>query len=104
MSVRARSISRSRVIRRSNLYPSGEALDPSALLAGLLDSINLRDNQLSVYLTDGEESVSYSLTVFLSKDYEIVGDRVKFGFRRLLIDKLSASLSFEIDVRSDSPT
>jgi hypothetical protein len=96
MSTRTRSQSRERVIRRSDVFPSGEELDPHELLAGLLVHFKNVDVPLSVNLTDGENRVAFSLQVFLSKKYEVDGGMVKLGFKRLKVDKLEASIRYDV--------
>jgi hypothetical protein len=54
-----------------------------------------------VKLTDGETTVNYLLSIFLSKDYEVEGGYVKFGFRHLRLKSLKASVGFEIEIEHE---
>jgi len=99
--LRSRSVSRTRVIKKSDLFPSGESLDPTALLADLLDNVKNLDAPLAVKVTDGENEVTYLLSVFLSKEYEVSGGKVRFGFKKLNVEHLRASISFDIYIESD---
>jgi hypothetical protein len=54
-----------------------------------------------VKLSDGENTVNYLLSVFLSKDYEVDGAYVKFGFKRLKLNQLKASVGFEIEIEQE---
>jgi hypothetical protein len=103
MSVRNRSQSRSRVVKKSDLFASGESLDPYALLDGILNQLVSVDVPLSVKLTDGETSVAFNLNTFLGKEYEVKGDLVKLGFKSLKIRHLKASISFDVELVDDQP-
>jgi hypothetical protein len=98
---RARSLSRERVIKRTDLFPGGEALDPVALLGDLLNKITDLDAPLSVTISDNSSSVTYLLSAFISKEYEVIDDTVKFGLKRLKTKELRANVSFEIQISSD---
>lgn len=100
--VRSRSTSRSRVVKKSDLFPGGEALNPHALLEDVLKHVKDTSIPLSVDLTDGNVKVSYNLNTFLSRDYEVVDGYVKFGFRRMLVNRLSAKIGFDIHIGEDS--
>lgn len=100
--VRSRSVSRSRIVKRSNLYQSGEALDPFILLGDILPGLTTTDIPLAVVLSDGDSSVSYLLSVFLTKDYEVVDDKVVFGFKRLNVKDLRAKIEFNITIDPDN--
>lgn len=96
--VRSRSVSRQRVVKLTEAFGSGEALDPYIFLEELLPHIKDLDVPLSVKLTDGENDVIFLLSNFLSKEYEVVGDLVKFGFKRLKLRSLKANISFDVNV------
>jgi hypothetical protein len=100
-SIRSRSVSRSRVVKRSDLFKSGEALDPVELLSDVLSNFKNVDVPLAVKITDGTEEVTYILSSFLSKDYEVVGEIVRFGFKKLNIKNLRAFISFEIQIEEE---
>lgn len=97
-STRSRSVSRSRVIKSSDVFTSGRALDPYILLEEVLKNLNSTDIPLAVIISDGTSSVSFLLSVFLSKDYEVVDDEVILGFRRLKIDSIKAKIEFNVEV------
>lgn len=97
-STRSRSVSRSRVIKSSDVFTSGRALDPYILLEEVLKNLNSTDIPLAVTIGDGTSSVSFLLSVFLSKDYEVVDDEVILGFRRLKIDSIKAKIEFSVEV------
>lgn len=97
-STRSRSVSRSRVIKSSDVFISGRALDPYILLEEVLKNLNSTDIPLAVTISDGTSSVSFLLSVFLSKDYEVVDDEVILGFRRLKIDSIKAKIEFNVEV------
>jgi hypothetical protein len=99
--IRSRSVSRSRAVKNSDLFPSGKSLDPLVLLADVLDNFKSLDIPLAVNISDGENEVSYLLSVFISKEYEVVEDKVKFGFKKLNVSHLRASISFEISIERD---
>jgi hypothetical protein len=99
-SIRSRSVSRSRVIKKSDLFPGGEALDPYVLLEDVLKNLNSTDVPLSVKLSDGNNTVVFILSTFLSKDYEVVNGKVTFGFRKLDVDSLRAKIEFDIGIES----
>jgi len=95
-SLRARSASRSRVIKHSDLFKSGKSLDPIALLSDLLEHVKSLDIPLAVKITDGINEVTYLLSVLISKEYEVIDEKVKFGFKRLDIKSLKATISFDV--------
>lgn len=97
-STRSRSVSRSRIIKSSDVFTSGRALDPYILLEEVLKNLNSTDIPLAVTIGDGTSSVSFLLSVFLSKDYEVVDDEVILGFRRLKIDSIKAKIEFNVEV------
>jgi hypothetical protein len=97
-SVRSRSVSRSRVIKQTDLFPSGQALDPYVLLEDILNGLVSTEIPLSVIISDGDSSVSFLLSFFLSKEYEVDGDEVIFGFRRLKTASLRAKIEFNISL------
>lgn len=99
---RSRSVSRSRVIKQSNLFPSGEALDPYVLLEDILQNLTTTDIPLSVNVTDGVNSVSFLLNIFLSKDYEVKDGFVIFGFKRLNADHLRCKIEFSIQIEQSN--
>jgi len=99
--LRSRSVSRSRVTKLSTLFPSGESLDPVALLSDLLPHITDLNVPLSIDLSDSSDSVSFLLSVFIQKEYEISGEFVKFGFKKLKLRELKASVSFDIVITND---
>jgi hypothetical protein len=84
------------------VYASGEELDPYALLSGILPHIKDTSIPLVVSLTDGTNLVEYQLSVFLRKNYEVVGHTVKLGFKKLDIRTLKASILYKIEVIDDS--
>jgi hypothetical protein len=96
--LRARSVSRSRVVKNSELTPGGKVLDPHALLADVLDNIQNLDAPISVTLSDGAKSVSYLLSVLMSREFEVIDDVVRFGFVRLDVNNLRAVIKFEVAV------
>jgi hypothetical protein len=96
MSTRTRSASREAIIRKSDTVPSGEVLDPHALLADVLPHLHSTQAPLTVKLTDGSETVSYMLDIFLSKDYECINNKVKFGYRVLLLSTLRVSVEYNL--------
>jgi len=100
--LRARSISRSRVVKTSDVFPSGEVLDPTALLGDLLNKITDLDAPLAVKVSDNSNSVTYKLSVFVAKEYEVIGDSVKFGIRKLKIKELKVNISFDVELQDDS--
>jgi len=96
--LRSRSVSRSRVTKTSDSVLSGEILDPAALLEDILGKIPDLDIPLGVHLRSGSESVSFSLSVFLASEYEVVEGVVSFGIKKLALKGLRAKISFEIEV------
>jgi hypothetical protein len=95
---RSRSTSRSRVVKCNNDFISGESLDPVALLDDLLKSIPDLDVPLVVKISDDSNSITYLLSTFLSKEYEVCGDTVKFGLKRLSIKKLRVQVIFDVEI------
>jgi len=102
MDSRSRSVSRSRVVRISSIFPSGEELEPTALLEPLLQKITDTETPLVVLISDRSTSVSYNLNTFLSKTYEVTGEYVNFGFRKIKIKELKVSISFEVMIDHDT--
>jgi hypothetical protein len=98
---RSRSTSRSRIVKLSNTVPGGEMLDPYALLDDILKHFNSTDVPLVVKLEDGINTVSTSLQSFLQRDHEIVDGYIKIGFRKIAVKGLSASISYQIEVKDD---
>jgi len=96
--LRSRSVSRSRITKISSEATSGEVLDPAALLEDLLSKIPNLDAPLGVTLTSGTDSVTYLLSTFLSKEYEIREGLVIFGIKKLQLKGLRARISFEVEV------
>lgn len=88
--------------RISDTVASGEVLDPMALLGELLPHINSLDIPLAVTISDGSRSVSYILSVFISKEYEVVDGHVKFGLKRLVLKDLKVNISFDLTVLDDT--
>jgi hypothetical protein len=101
MSVRPRSQSRERVVVKSEEFVSGEALDPMKFLADLIEGLNSFDIGIAVKLTDGISSAAYSLSTFVSKKYEVENGKVKFGYRKLNLETLRASITYEVYVATD---
>jgi len=99
--VRSRSISRTRVTKVNDVFPSGESLDPIALLNDLLPHVKSLDVPLVVTIKDNRDSVSFILSVFIQKEYEISGDVVKFGFKRLKLNELKATISFDVSISDE---
>lgn len=99
---RSRSVSRSRVIKISSLFPSGEELEPTALLEPLLTKITDSEAPLTVILSDSSTSVSYNLNTFLSKSYEVSGEFVLFGFKKIKLKELKVKISFELTIEDDT--
>jgi len=100
--VRSRSVSRTKIVKLTDTYESGEALDPQALLSDLIPHVNDFDIPLSVNLNDGKNSVSFLLSVFISKEYEVIDHFVKFGAKKLDIRNLKVNISFDIEVSEDT--
>jgi hypothetical protein len=96
--LRPRSLSRSKVVKISDAFPSGECLDPIALLDDLLNKVENVNLPLAVNLTDGENSVSFLLSIFISKEYEVLNGKVKFGLKKLNIKNLKIEISFKIEL------
>jgi hypothetical protein len=96
--LRARSVSRTRIVKRSELFSSGESLDPVALLGDLLDKVKDLDIPLGVTVYDDQASQTYLLKTFISREYEVIEDCVKFGLKRLKIKELKVNISFDINV------
>jgi len=71
-------------------------LDPHLLLNSLGHIYSDMDTITSVQLTAGNEQVIYSLNSFLSKNYDIEDDKIKFGFKRLKINGLRVALICEL--------
>jgi hypothetical protein len=100
--LRSRSVSRSRVVKTSELFESGEALDPLVLLADILPKLNDLDIPLGVTLSDNQKSVTYLLSVFTEKEYEVIVDEVKFGLKRLKIRELKVEIKFNVQIVDDT--
>lgn len=100
--LRARSISRNRVVKISDAFPSGEALDPIALLVDILPKLTDLDIPLGVTLSDNEKSITYLLSIFTEKQYEVIDDEVKFGLKRLKIRDLKIEIKFNVEIVDDA--
>lgn len=97
-SSRSRSVSRSRVIKKSDLFLSGEVLDPYALLEGIVENLKSVDIPLAVVIKDETNTVTYLLSVFLNKEYEIREGKVIFGFKKLDVAHLRVSLEYNLSL------
>lgn len=86
------------MIKQNDLFPSGQALDPYVLLGDILNGLVSTEIPLSVVISDGNSSVSFLLPFFLSKEYEVDGDEVIFGFKRLKTASLRAKIEFNISL------
>lgn len=95
---RSRSISRSRVVSDSSLFTSGKALNPHALLEDILPKLNTTDIPLHVVISDGTDSVNFLLNIFLSKEYEVIDEKVIFGFKKLSVGSLRCKIEFNIQL------
>lgn len=102
-SSRSRSVSRTRVVKLTDLFPSGESLDPVALLDDVLPHINNLDIPLAVKISDSTNTVFFLLSTFISKEYEVIDDVVKLGFQRLKVKELKVNISFDISIVDDVP-
>jgi len=98
---RSRSISRSRVVKLSEVVPSGEVLDPIALLSDLLPHVNDLDIPLVVTISDTIQKVSFLLSIFIQKEYEVSGHSVNFGFKKIDLHDLKVNISFDLNVIND---
>lgn len=96
--IRSRSVSRIRVVKQSSDFASGECLDPFALLEDILKELKDTSAPLSVTIKDKKRSVSFLLSTFLSKEYEIIEGRVLFGGVRLVLDELRVNISFDLSI------
>lgn len=99
--VRARSLSRERVVKKTDAFPGGESLDPVALLGDLLDKIKDLDTPLSITVSDNNNSVTYLLSAFISKEYEIIDNKVKFGLKRLAVKELKVRVSYDVQISDE---
>lgn len=99
--IRNRSVSRSKVVKISSEDSEKEILDPVALLDELLPHITNFDVPLHVRLSDSQTSVTYLLSVFVSKEYEMTGDMVKFGFKRIKLKEMKVNISYDLEVTSE---
>jgi hypothetical protein len=98
---RSRSVSRSRVTRVSQTEDGITVLDPVALLKDILDNIKTLNIPLMVNVTDGTLTASYLLSTFIMHEYRVIDNKVHFGIKKLDIDHLHVSISFDINVESD---
>jgi len=49
-----------------------------------------------VLITDGVETLEYTLETFLSKDYRTDGKTIRFGGKRIAISDLSITIGFKV--------
>jgi hypothetical protein len=82
-------------------FESGECLDPIALLDDLLPHIKSLDIPLAVTISDGEKSISYLLSIFTSREYEVRDGFVLFGLKKLKLKNLNVNISFDLNIVSD---
>jgi len=99
--IRNRSVSRSKVIKISEEDGDKEYLDPIALLGEIIPHITDFDIPLHVKISDSDSSVVYLLSVFVSREYEVVDDVIKFGFKRIKIKEMKVNISYDLEVTSE---
>jgi len=99
--IRNRSVSRSKIIKISIDDGDKEYLDPIALLGELIPHITDFDIPLHVRISDLNSTVVYLLSTFVSKEYEVVNDTVKFGFKRIRIKEMKVNLSYDLEITAE---
>jgi hypothetical protein len=72
------------------------SLEPGKFLEMLPKEILDLECPLVVRVSDGVESVEYTLSTFLSRSYRVVGKNVRFGSKKLKIANLSVSVGVKI--------
>lgn len=99
--IRNRSISRSRVVKINHEEGGKEFLDPIALLEELTPHIKDFDIPLHVKIQDNENFAIYLLSNFVIKEYEVIGDSVKFGFKRIKLREMKVTISYDLEISSE---
>lgn len=99
--IRNRSVSRSKIIKISTEDGDKEYLDPIALLGELIPHITDFDIPLHVKISDLSSSVSYLLSTFVSKEYEVFNDTIKFGFKRIRIKEMKVNISYDLEITAE---
>jgi len=98
MSLNPVSVDISAVTRSSDKYPGKLVLDPQLLLASFLERYPVSDVILAVTLSDDKDQVAYNLVTFLSRDYEIEDGIIKFGLKRISVERLRVTVSHQLRV------
>jgi len=99
--IRNRSVSRSKIIKISPDDGEKEHLDPIALLGELIPHITDFDIPLHVKISDLNSSVVYLLSTFISKEYEVTNDVIKFGFKRIKIKEMKVNISYDLEITTE---
>jgi hypothetical protein len=84
--------------------PTGDGtqyLDSGILLSALGNVYSSVDNVAVINITDGNENVSFTLNSFLSKNYDIENDKIKFGFKRIKVNGFRVSITCDIEFSKD---
>jgi hypothetical protein len=79
------------------------SLEPGKLLEVLPREMTHGEWPLYVLVSDGTDSVEYDMSTFLSRSYRVVGKKVRFGSKKLVLSKLSISIGFKILLEDLSP-
>lgn len=99
--IRNRSVSRSKIIKISAEDGEKEYLDPVALLGEIIPHITDFDIPLHVNISDKNNSVTYLLSIFVSKEYEVIENMIKFGFKRISIKEMRVNISYDLEITAE---
>jgi len=75
-----------------SLHEGNLFLEPGKLIELLPAELTNISTPLCVLVSDGVESVEYTLTTFISRSYRVIGKKIRFGSKKLMIDRLSVSV------------
>jgi len=100
--IRARSVSRSRITVIDPGDANNECLDPAQLLDSVLSKVTTLDIPLVVTVSDTVTSVSYPLAIFTAKLWPIRKGFVIFGLKKIKFRDLKAKVTVEIQVETEN--
>jgi hypothetical protein len=69
------------------------SLEPGKLFEAIPREVLDMDCPLVVTVSDGESTLEFTMSTFLSRSYRVVGKTIRFGSKRLKISQLSISFS-----------
>jgi hypothetical protein len=78
--------------------PTSLSLEPGKVLARVPEEVIGCGRAIFVSLNDDSKLVELELSVFLSRQYPIVGDKVRIGSKNLKLDNLVVTVGFKLQI------